>query len=141
MPTFPEPVTVNIFAFVAEWTPNSVLLSMYATIGLTSINTIPVATNQAIMAIIPKDNFDPVFLAFYLRYYSDELKKHFIQSTQKNINKGIVQKFIIKAPDIKDQKKIAEILINIQEAMQNKKKTFSSTFSLFEVLMNKIFGD
>ena len=138
-----EHITEEALNSSSAWVipPGSVLLSMYATIGLTSINKIPLATNQAILAIIPKKEFDSVFLAFYLRYHADELKKQNVQSTQKNINKGIVEKFKIKAPKLEEQKKISEILIGIQGAIEDKKRTFHSTINLFEVLMNKIFGD
>ena len=90
--------------------PNTILLSMYATIGETAINTIPVTTNQAILAIIPKDNFDTVFGAYILKYNDQRLIMQNIQSTQKNVNKGIVDNFKIPLPPLPEQQKIAAVL-------------------------------
>jgi len=64
--------------------PGSLLLSMYATIGETCINLIPVATNQAILAIIPSSTFCPEFGAYLLKFYSGRLAQYNVQSTQKN---------------------------------------------------------
>jgi len=110
---------------------NSLLLSMYATIGETAINTIPVATNQAILAIIPKSNFDIVFGANLLKFNAERLKMQNIQSTQKNVNRGIVENFKIPLPPLSEQKKIASILSAIDqkiEAEENKKKALEDLF-------------
>jgi len=62
---------------------NSLLVSMYATIGETAINLIPVATNQAIIAIVPRENFDVLYGAYFIKYDSRRLQMQNIQSTQK----------------------------------------------------------
>ena len=89
---------------------NTLLLSMYATIGETAINTIPLATNQAILAIMAKDNFSIVFGAYLLKYSTQRLIMQNIQSTQKNVNKGIVENFKIPLPPLPEQQKIAQFL-------------------------------
>jgi len=112
--------------------PNSLLLSMYATIGETAINTIPLATNQAILAIIPKDNFDIVFGAYLLKFNAERLKMQNIQSTQKNVNKGVVENFKIPLPPLPEQQKIASILSAVDEKIQaeeNKKKALEELFN------------
>jgi len=52
---------------------NSLLLTMYATIGATAINKIPLTTNQAIISIIPKPNFNVLYGAYCLRYHANRL--------------------------------------------------------------------
>jgi hypothetical protein len=77
---------------------DTVLLSMYATVGKAVINKIPVATNQAILAIVTKPEVCKEFLAFALDNDSQRLLSYNVQSTQKNVNKGIVEQFKIPLP-------------------------------------------
>jgi len=119
--------------------PNSLLLSMYATIGETAINIIPVATNQAILAIIPKDNFDVVFGAFLLRFNAERLKMHNIQSTQKNVNKGVVENFKIPLPPLPEQKRIAYVLSTIQNAKEKTENVINSLKEFKKSMMKHLF--
>jgi len=62
--------------------PNSVLFSIYASIGEVSINKISVATNQAILGIIPKNEIvDFKFLAYLLKKFGKYLISYNVQST------------------------------------------------------------
>jgi type I restriction enzyme S subunit len=119
--------------------PNTILLSMYATIGETAINTIPVTTNQAILAIIPKDNFDAVFGAYILKYNDQRLIMQNIQSTQKNINKGIVDNFKIPLPPLSEQQKIAAVLSAVQEAKEKTQAVIDATKVLKKSMMKHLF--
>ncbi len=119
--------------------PNSLLLSMYATIGETAINTIPLATNQAILAIIPKNNFDVVFGAHLLKFNAERLKMQNIQSTQKNVNKGVVENFKIPLPPLQEQKAIAFVLSTIQTAKEKTEQVIQATKELKKSLMKHLF--
>ena len=119
--------------------PNTILLSMYATIGETAINTIPVTTNQAILAIIPKDNFDTVFGAYILKYNDQRLIMQNIQSTQKNVNKGIVDNFKIPLPPLPEQQKIAAVLSAVQEAKEKTQAVIDATKALKKSMMKHLF--
>jgi membrane protein implicated in regulation of membrane protease activity len=92
---------------------NSILLSMYATIGSTAINKIPLATNQAILTIVPKGNLDVLYGAYVLRFNAERLKSYNIATTQKNVNKGIVENFKIPLPPLPEQQRIAYVLSTI----------------------------
>ncbi|BDC35577.1 restriction endonuclease subunit S [Candidatus Methanoliparum sp. LAM-1] len=118
---------------------NSLLLSMYATIGETAINTVPVATNQAILTIIPKSNFDNVFGAYLLKFNAERLKMQNIQSTQKNVNKGIVENFKIPLPPLSEQKKIAFVLSTVQEAIEKTEGVIKATKELKKSMMKHLF--
>ena len=119
--------------------PNTILLSMYATIGETAINSIPVATNQAILAIIPKDNFNTVFGAYILKYNAQRLIMQNIQSTQKNVNKGIVENFKIPLPPLPEQRKIAAVLSTVQEAKEKTEAVISAARDLKKSMMSYLF--
>jgi type I restriction enzyme S subunit len=118
---------------------NSILLSMYATIGATAINKIPVATNQAILAIIPKKGLDSVFAAYNLRYHAERLKSHNIATTQKNVNKGIVENFLIPLPPLPEQQKIAFVLSTVQDAQEKTERVINSLKELKKSMMKHLF--
>lgn len=120
---------------------NSVLLSMYATIGVTMINTMPVATNQAILAIIPHNNCDREYLSFCLRAHKAHLARLNVESTQKNINKGIVSSFPIPLPPLPEQKKIAHILSTVQQAIEAQERIIQTATELKKALMHKLFTE
>jgi type I restriction enzyme S subunit len=119
---------------------NSLLLSMYATIGETAINLIPVATNQAILGIIPKrDRLDVEFGAYLLKFHSKRLLSQNIQTTQKNVNKGIVENFLIPLPPLEEQKAIANILSTVQNAIEKTEKIINATKQLKKSMMKHLF--
>jgi len=120
---------------------NTVLLSMYATIGATVITRFPVATNQAILAIIPHENCDREYLSFCLQAHKAHLARLNIESTQKNINKGIVSSFPIPLPPPPEQKKIAHILSTVQRAIEVQDRIIQTTTELKKALMHKLFTE
>jgi len=117
---------------------NSILLSMYATIGSTAINKIPLATNQAIIAIIPKNNFDVLYGAYVLRFNAERLKSYNIATTQKNVNKGIIENFEIPFPPLPEQQKIASILSAIDEKIQAEEKKKEALKQLFNSMLKDL---
>jgi type I restriction enzyme S subunit len=120
--------------------PNSLLLSMYATIGETAINLIPVATNQAILGIIPKkDRLNVEFGAYLLKFHAKRLLFQNIQTTQKNINKGIVENFLIPLPPLEEQKAIAGILSTVQSAIEKTEKVINALKNLKKSMMRHLF--
>ncbi len=118
--------------------PNSILLSMYATIGETAINTIPVATNQAILGIVPKNSLNTVFGAYLLKHNAQRLTMQNIQSTQKNVNKGIVENFRIPLPPRSIQQKIASILSAIDEKIEAEENVKKALDDLFNTLLHDL---
>jgi type I restriction enzyme, S subunit len=119
--------------------PGSILLSMYATIGETAINSIPVATNQAILAILANERLIPEYGAFALEFNSTRLSSLNVQSTQKNINKGIVESFEISLPPLIEQKEIARILKTVREAIEATEKVIAATKELKKSMMMHLF--
>ena len=119
----------------------TVLLSMYATIGTTAITRFPVATNQAILAIIPCEGCNREYLAFCLQAHKAHLARLNVESTQKNINKGIVSSFPLPFPALPEQKKIAHILSTVQRAIEAQEKIIQTTTELKKTLMRKLFTE
>jgi len=119
--------------------PGSLLLSMYATIGETCINLIPVATNQAILAIIPSSTFCPEFGAYLLKFYSGRLAQYNVQSTQKNVNKRIVENFLIPLPPLPEQRAISHVLRTVQRVKEATEGVIAALKELKKSLMQHLF--
>lgn len=117
----------------------AVLVSMYATIGATAVTRIVAATNQAIAAIIPRDGVLPEFLALSIRHYRDALSARNVQSTQKNINKGILESFEIPLPPLDEQRKIAMVLGKVQAAMTVEDGLVRVAWELKQAALRQLF--
>jgi type I restriction enzyme, S subunit len=93
---------------------NSILYSMYASVGFLSINKVEVATNQAIINIIINNKIAQTEYIYYqLLFMKNRILKYIDQTTQKNLNAGKVRKFIIPIPRIEEQEKIIVILSSV----------------------------
>jgi len=121
--------------------PKSILLSMYASIGEVAINKVQVATNQAILAIIPKKEVDVEYLYYCLKYHAKRLHSFIVQTTQKNVNKGITENLLVPVPPLAEQRKIAFVLSKIQQAIQQQDKIIEATKNLKKSLMQKLFTE
>jgi type I restriction enzyme S subunit len=120
--------------------PNSVLFSIYGSIGEVAINKIPVATNQAILGLIPKNEIiNHKFLAYSLKAFGKYLISYNIQSTQKNLTLEIVKSFEIPLPPLPVQQKIVKILDTIQEAIDIQEKIIEKAKELKKSLMAELF--
>lgn len=122
--------------------PFSILFSMYASIGEVAINKIPVATNQAILAILPKEDIvDLDYLFYSLKYYSILLVSETVQTTQKNVNRGIVVNFEIPLPPLEEQKKIANVLDTIRQAIEVQDNLIKTWKKMKRAVMEKVFRE
>lgn len=98
---------------------NSVLLTMYASVGVVAINAIPVATNQAIIALVPKrEMVSEKFLYYALKYLGKYFAASTLQTTQKNINKRIVEEFAVPLPSPSEQTRIVTQLERLNAQME-----------------------
>ena len=122
-----EFISANGLRNSSSWlTPKeSILFSMYASYGEVCINKISVATNQAIISVIPnKENVDVNFLYYELKNLKNSLKQYIRSTTQSNLNAEIVRGLKIILPPLPEQQKIAEILTTVDhklELLRNKK--------------------
>lgn len=118
---------------------DSILFSMYASYGEVSINKVPVATNQAIISIIPNnENVFLEFLYYQLKNMKTYLKQFLRSTTQNNLNADIVKKLIIALPPLPEQQKIAEILSTIDQAIQKTNEIIAKTKQLKKGLMQEL---
>ncbi len=99
---------------------NSLLYSIYATLGLVRINKIPVTTNQAILAMIVDDEVvNQDYLYYWLEYIRDSVVNLSSQTTQSNLSATTVKPFVVQHPkDKKEQTQIAAILSTIDRVIE-----------------------
>jgi len=124
---------------------DSILYSIYATIGEVAINKVDLATNQAIIGIIPDNNkVNRDFLYYFLISIKPSLSRFFKETTQKNLTSEIVRKLEVLVPPLTEQNKIAEILSSVDEEIekvdQEVKKTEELKRGLMAELLTKGIG-
>jgi len=119
---------------------NSLLYSMYATVGKPVINKIETTTHQGILGIlVNKKKMDNKFLCYVLLSIRHKLVRYFLTNTQSNINLEISKNLKIIHPEkIQEQQKISSILSNIDDLISNIKKIIDQTILLKKGLMQKL---
>ena len=75
---------------------HSLIMSMYASVGLVTINEVPITTSQAMFAMQLKDKGLLDYLYYYLSYFKyRHIHKYLETGTQSNINADIVRSIMI----------------------------------------------
>jgi restriction endonuclease S subunit len=116
---------------------NSILLSMYGTIGKVLINKIPVVVSQNIAAIIPAKDINEEYLLFALQKYSFQFRRTKI-ITLKHLDIKIVKNCLLPLPHFPEQQVIAQILLTIDEAIQKTNEVIAKTERLKKGLMQEL---
>jgi len=98
----------------------TLLTAMYgATVGKTAILGIDATTNQAICAILPKDDaFDPQFLRYYIVFRREQMIAISAGGAQPNISQEIIRATKITLPPLQEQRKIADILSTADKKLE-----------------------
>jgi len=98
---------------------DSLLITIYGTLGAVAINKIELATNQAIVSIIPrKDIVDVEYLYYWYSFFQTNWNKYVKKSTQPNLTLEIVTNSKLPLPSIKEQKRIVDILSTIDSTIE-----------------------
>ena len=119
---------------------NSLILSMYASVGLATINTIPIATSQAMFAMQLKNGEDINFLYYYLNYFRyRHIQKYLETGTQSNINADIVRGIMI--PDYGSARniEISNCLLAIDKKIDNESIVLDNYNGTKQYLLSQMF--
>jgi type I restriction enzyme S subunit len=103
-----QPIIITTDSFItklgmdassAKWVPPlSTVVALYgATAGQVSFNSVPLTTNQAVCALIPRKGF-AYFNYLWMRQVTVELEGKAVGSAQQNISKGIVEESKVVLP-------------------------------------------
>lgn len=118
---------------------NSLIYSMYASVGFVSINKIDLASSQAVMNIILKDNINIEYIYYYLDDFKQYIHRMIETGTQGNINASIVKGIKIKLPCLEEQTKIANFLSDIDEKIEALNTKIENTQTFKNGLLQQMF--
>lgn len=97
--------------------PGTVLMTSRATIGYAAINDVPIATNQGFLNFTCLDDSDPEFLCHWLNANRGLLTAAAGGSTFKELSRGTAKLLPILLPPLDEQRRIAEVLRSVDEAI------------------------
>jgi restriction endonuclease S subunit len=98
----------------------SLIISMYASVGLVTINEVPITTSQAMFAMQLRDKDLLDYLYYYLSYFKyRHIHKYLETGTQSNINADIVRGIMIPTYGHSRNMEIASTLQDIDVKIDN----------------------
>ena len=117
---------------------NSILFSIYASIGKVRINQIPLVTHQGILGIIVNnDELSNDFLFYLLQHVYSKLMRYVLKGTQGNLTKDIVENVKVSYPNSKSEmKQIVSILSNINEQITQQQFHLSNLKTMRKSIIN-----
>ena len=118
---------------------DSIIYTMYASVGFVSMNKIELATSQAVLNLMPKSDIYTEYLYYYLVYFQKFVNKYITTGTQGNLNAETVKNFEINLPTIKEQIKIAQCLGSIDNKIQTEKELLNKYQSQKKHLLQNLF--
>ena len=125
-----------------KWVPkDSVLVAMYgATAGQVSYLNIRATTNQAVLALVPKEGkIDSRYLYYLLNLYRDKILYFAQGSGQPNLNKQMIDRTLVSIPpNLVDQLALAKILANINTVIEDEMKDLDKLEEIKEGLMDDL---
>jgi type I restriction enzyme S subunit len=116
----------------------TLLIALYgATSGVTAISNIDAAINQAVLAIIPKED-DTIFLFYSLTSLKNWILSTFIQGGQGNLSGNIYKELEVHFPKLVDQRKIATILSDMDTEISSFEQNLSKYKMLKQGMMQEL---
>lgn len=115
----------------------TILFAMYASIGKVTIASMDTSCNQAILGI-ESHSVEPEFLYYYLSYREKYYGSLGQQGTQNNLNKDIVQNFIVPVPDPLEQKQLIDLLSTMDYEIHAITIQISKTRLLKQAMMQEL---
>lgn len=122
--------------------PGTLLVSMYASLGATSVLDISAATNQAILALYPKENVIRLkFLQMYIKAIQPYLHSLSMSNTQDNLSATAVGNIPIVLPPITDQKAIEKEYSEKSDAIKKAEERLDNLSRLLNTYEKTIVAD
>ena len=119
---------------------NSLILSMYASVGYPTINLAPLATSQAMYSMILKDPSETDFLYYYLLFFQKYKLNSLLETgTQSNINADTVKSIKIPVFEKCTKSKIVNLLNVLHNSIENEKDILAKYETQKEYLLSNLF--
>ena len=117
---------------------NSLILSMYASVGLACINKVPLATSQAMFSMVLKASGNLDYLYYFLEYFrKTQMHKYLETGTQSNINADTVKS--IKVPFYENQSTYVKTMLAVERKLNDEKEKLTVYISLKKNLLRDLF--
>lgn len=110
----------------------TLLYSMYASVGYTSILGIDATINQAIIALFVNKKLNNNYLKFSLNAYRPEILKEATGTTQVNLNAEKVKNIKIVHPPLNEQFKMVDYLNNFDIAIKKQIRIITKKIELLK---------
>jgi type I restriction enzyme S subunit len=119
---------------------DSIVISTRAPVGYVAVLNERSSFNQGCKGLIPiqPNNVCSTFYCYYFIFQSNSLKKLSGGSTFKELSKESLENFRVPVPPIREQRKIAEILSTVDQAIQKVGQAIEKTVRLKKGLMQEL---
>lgn len=118
---------------------NSIIYSMYASVGLPIINKVPVATSQAVMNLVLKQDVSVEYIYYFLLDYRRRIHRYIETGTQGNLNAQIVKDIQVDLPGPREQQKIADYLSALDQKITLTRDKLEKTKQFKKGLLQRMF--
>lgn len=118
-----------------------VIIPTRMALGKAAINTVDLAINQDLRALVPKVRLDTRFLLHAVLSLRDEIVKKGSGATVKGITQDELYKLEIALPIFDDQLRIAHVLGNVEKLITQRKQHLKELDNLLKGVFLKMFGD
>lgn len=117
---------------------DSIVYSMYASVGEVAINKVKLSTSQAVISIVPNEKVLTEYLYYFLKYYKKIISKYIETGTQGNINAQTVKKIEIPLVPTGQQMAIVNILSGCDREIELLKSKKSQIEQQKKFLLKKL---
>lgn len=119
----------------------TVLVSCSADLGRCAITSAPLVTNQTFIGLVPSEKIDALFLYYLMKYNSQKLNNLSSGTTIAYLSRRQFENFTVSIPpDIKIQKKIAQIMFSLDRSISLANQQAKKTELLKEGFLNDILS-
>jgi len=118
---------------------HDILVSVRAPVGDVNLSSSECCIGRGLAALSCKKHTNPFFLFYLLLLSREEIEKHGTGTTFKSINKKVLESFEVSLPPLPEQKKIAAVLLKIQQAIRMQEKIIQSLRDLKKSTMHHLF--
>jgi type I restriction enzyme S subunit len=117
----------------------AILMTSRATLGESRIATREVCTNQGFKSLVPLRNTDVYFLLYQMQLNKPSYERLGIGSTFLEVSKKATESFLLKTPPLPQQRRIAEILSTVDEAIEATEALIAKQQQIKAGLMHDLF--
>lgn len=118
---------------------NTIIYSMYASVGFVAINKIPIATSQAVINLGLNSDCNTEFIYYNLVEIKKIIHRFIETGTQGNLNAQTVKNLKIELPCLKEQDKIANFLSSLDSKIELVSTQIDNTKAFKKGLLQQMF--